>query len=216
MDPHPQVFTNKSKPADTQATTWVGIWPDFWEQAQISVNKLWEHTSLVRGSQKIAPKVASFPPWKRPKAGFSISVGFSVWKHIHEWYRIALDDLCFPVNSPTTSVISLAEAKCLVSHLVLQNYSGPSMLGSERQQGAPKPLPPQGSPLSWGTNLALNTESKHCSSHHLTTEHHRLQVKMAFIVNDSFHFLTATIVKCFRKKKKYFWQIIKILLDFTS
>lgn len=45
LDPHPQVFTNKSHPADTQATTWVGSWPDFWEQAQTPVNKLWEHTS---------------------------------------------------------------------------------------------------------------------------------------------------------------------------
>lgn len=105
---------------------------------------------------------------------------FSVWKHIHEWYRIALDDLCFPVNSPTTSVISLAEANCLVSHLVLQNYSGLSILGSERQKGAQTTASPRFTAELRDQDLTLYRESKHCSSHHLTTVHHGSQVKMTF------------------------------------
>lgn len=93
LDPH-WVFTNKSQPADTQATAWVGSWPDFWEQAQTPVNKLWEYISLAGRSPKIIPKVASISSLKQAQRRIFHLYGV-LWKEICEWYRIALDDLGF-------------------------------------------------------------------------------------------------------------------------
>lgn len=129
LDPHPQVFTNRSHPDDTQAIAWVDSWPHFQEQAQTPVIKLWEYISLVDRSPKILPRGCfHFEFETAPKKDFP-----PLWSSL-EGGTWALDELCFPVNSPATSVISLAQVNCLVSYLALRNYSGPSVLGSERQR----------------------------------------------------------------------------------